>query len=181
MSVAARSKEPNSPVAFHTGKDGPRGTPRGGGPRGGAPPGAPGGGPVLEKRHETTATIFHETLSQYRAAEVLVEAGRGPCRLALAEAVLACVEINQCARSPVDATIQHEDTGIFFLHWSLRWRAPRRRSARRRTPRGRPAGWRAARRSAHGVLRRLQPPSTSRLAPGGCPLRRSGWARPAVH
>ena len=43
-----------------------------------------------------------------------MEAGRGPCRLALAEAVLACVEINQCARSPVDATIQHEDTGIFF-------------------------------------------------------------------
>ena len=33
---AARSKEPNSLVAFHTGKDGPRGTPRGGGPLGGA-------------------------------------------------------------------------------------------------------------------------------------------------
>ena len=46
---AARSKEPNSPVAFHTGKDGPRGTPRGGGPLGGAPRGAPGGGPAWER------------------------------------------------------------------------------------------------------------------------------------
>ena len=36
------------------------------------------------------------TLSQYRAAEVLEEAARDPCHLDLAEAVLACVEINQC-------------------------------------------------------------------------------------
>ena len=49
--------------------------------------------------HETTATIFHETLSQYRAAEVLEEADRGLCRLGLAEEVLACGEINQCPRS----------------------------------------------------------------------------------
>ena len=60
---SARSKEPNSPVAFHTGKDGPRGTPRGGGPLGGAPRGAPGGGPAWERqRHETF--IFYVHLSR---------------------------------------------------------------------------------------------------------------------
>ena len=45
---------------------------------------------------------FIFALSPYRAA-----AGRGLCRLDLAEAALACVEINQCSRSPVDATIQN--------------------------------------------------------------------------
>ena len=55
------------------------------------------------------------TPSQYRAAEVLVEVGRGPCHLDLGEAVLACVEINQCARSPDVASIQQISAQVFAV------------------------------------------------------------------
>ena len=183
MSVAARSKSPNSPVDIDTGKNGPRGTPRGGGPLGGAPRGAPGGGPAWERqRHETF--IFYVRLARWVSTARRRSSRRRAAALATwtsgrrSSPVWKSISVTKSGRRD-DSARRYRD--FFFLHRSLRWRASRRRSARRRTPRRGPTGRRTARRSAHCVLRRLQPPSTSRAAPGGCPLRCSGWARAAVH
>ena len=101
--------------------------------------------------------------------------GRGLCHLGLAEAVLACVEINQCAQSPRDDSARRK------ILISAQFFAVARLAAAGRAAAG---PWAAAHGAAgHAVVRPCCFTSSTSLGaavyvPCGCPLRRG--PRPAL-